>query len=251
MGSEGTPVGQPNVLVFFCDQLRRDLLGCYGDTLVRTPHIDALASEAVVFDQYYTPTPICSPARASLMTGLYPHEHHMFNNSSPRYSYCQHLRPGVWMLPDWIAAETDYESAYFGKWHIGPVEDLYSSRFEHTQQPDPSRPAALNNSHWHPNTSLGPLVKSVGDGKAGTLDVPMEGFPDVVAARLSQDLPPHPRHRPAVCAVLRVSWAAFPVDGADEFGIRYNPETFRSGPTATTASRTSRSISASCGCSTI
>ena len=113
MGSDGVPTDRPNVLVFFCDQLRRDLLDCYGDTLVRTPHIDALAAEAVVFDQYYTPTPICSPARASLMTGLYPHEHHMFNNSSPRYSYCEHLRPDVWMLPDWIAAETNYESAYF------------------------------------------------------------------------------------------------------------------------------------------
>ena len=115
MGSDGVPTDRPNVLVFFCDQLRRDLLDCYGDTLVRTPHIDTLAAEAVVFDQYYTPTPICSPARASLMTGLYPHEHHMFNNSSPRYSYCEHLRPDVGMLPDWIAAETSYESAYFGK----------------------------------------------------------------------------------------------------------------------------------------
>ena len=219
-----TRVDRPNVLVFFCDQLRRDLLDCYGDTLVRTPHIDALAAEAVVFDQYYTPTPICSPARASLMTGLYPHEHHMFNNSSPRYSYCEHLRPGVSMLPDWIAAETNYESAYFGKWHIGPAEDLYNSRFEHTQQPDPSRPAALNNSHWHPNTSLGPLVKSVGDGKAGTLDVPMEGFPDVVAARLSQDfLRTRDTGRPFAL------FCAFPGPHSpwmvpDEFGIRYKPE---------------------------
>ena len=224
MGSDRVPTDRPNVLVFFCDQLRRDLLDCYGDTLVRTPHIDALAAEAVVFDQYYTPTPICSPARASLMTGLYPHEHHMFNNSSPRYSYCEHLRPDVWMLPDWIATETNYESAYFGKWHIGPAEDLYNSRFEHTQQPDPSRPAALNNSHWHPNTSLGPLVQSVGDGKAGTLDVPMEGFPDVVAARLSQDfLRSRDTDRPFAL------FCAFPGPHSpwmvpDEFGIRYKPE---------------------------
>lgn len=96
------------------------------------------------------------------------------------------------MLSDWIAKETDYESAYFGKWHIGPVDDLYNSRFKHRQQPHPDRPAALNNSQWHPNNSLGPLVQSVGDGKDGTLDVPMEGFPDVVTTRFSQDFPTWP-----------------------------------------------------------
>ncbi|MGH2368797.1 MAG: sulfatase family protein, partial [Chloroflexota bacterium] len=87
--------GHPNVLVVLCDQLRRDLLGAYGSRLVRTPHLDALAAESVVFERAYTPTGICSPARASLMTGLYAHAHHMFNNSTPRYSYCQHLRPDV------------------------------------------------------------------------------------------------------------------------------------------------------------
>ena len=56
---------KPNVLIFFCDQLRLDLLGCYGGTLVRTPHIDALARDSAVFERAYTPTAICSPARAS------------------------------------------------------------------------------------------------------------------------------------------------------------------------------------------
>ena len=224
MGSNGAPTVRPNVLVLFCDQLRRDLLGCFGGTLVRTPHLDALAHDSAIYDQYYTPTPICSPARASLMTGLYAHEHHMFNNSSPRYSYCRHLRPGVWILPDWIAEETDYESAYFGKWHIGPAEDLYNSSFEHTQRPDPSLPAALNNSHWHPNTSLGPLVKSVADGKAGTLDVPMEGFPDVVAARLSQNfLRTRDTSRPfALFCSLPGPHQPWMVP--EEFGIRYDPQ---------------------------
>ena len=75
-----------NVLVFLCDQLRIDLLGCYGGTLVRTPNFDALAADGVLFERSYTPTAICSPARASLLTGLYAHEHHMFNNSTERYS---------------------------------------------------------------------------------------------------------------------------------------------------------------------
>jgi arylsulfatase A-like enzyme len=212
---------RPNVLVFLCDQLRIDLLGCYGSALVRTPHIDALARDAVVFERAYTPTAICSPARASLMTGLYAHAHHMFNNSTPRYSYCEHLRPDAVMLPDWIAARTPYESAYFGKWHIGPADDLFRSRFEHTQRPYAGGPPFLTNSHWHPNTNLGPLVHSVGDGKAGTLDVPMEGFPDVVAARYSQQfLRTRDRSRPFAL------FCSFPGPHSpwmvpDEFGIRY------------------------------
>jgi arylsulfatase A-like enzyme len=214
---------QSNVLVFLCDQLRIDLLGCYGGTLVRTPNIDALALDSVVFDRAYTPTAICSPARASLLTGLYAHEHHMFNNSTPRYSYCEHLRPGLSTLDGWIADRTQYESAYFGKWHIGPAEDLFNSRFHHTQEPDPDGPPFLTNSHWHPNTTLGPLVRSVGGGKAGTLDVPMEGFPDVVAARYSQRfLRTRDTSRPFTL------FCSFPGPHSpwmvpEEFGIRYDP----------------------------
>jgi arylsulfatase A-like enzyme len=97
---------RPNVLIILCDQLRRDLLGAYGGTLVRTPDLDALAADGIVFDRMYTPTGICSPARASLMTGLYAHAHHMFNNSTPRYSYCQHLRPDVMTLATWADERT-------------------------------------------------------------------------------------------------------------------------------------------------
>lgn len=97
----------PNVLVIFCDQLRIDLLGCYGGSLVRTPNIDALAAESTMFDRAYTPTALCSPARASLMTGLYAHSHHLFNNSTPPYSYCEHPRSDIAMIQDWIDDETD------------------------------------------------------------------------------------------------------------------------------------------------
>lgn len=88
--------------MFFCDQLRSDLLGCYRGSVVRTPHIDVLARESAVFDRCETPTAICSPARASLITGLYRHGYHMFHNSTPGYSYGEHLRPDVATLPDWI-----------------------------------------------------------------------------------------------------------------------------------------------------
>ena len=212
-----------NVLVFLCDQLRIDLLGCYGGTLVRTPNFDALAADGVLFERAYTPTAICSPARASLLTGLYAHAHHMFNNSTPRYSYCEHLRPGLSTLDAWIDDETNYESAYFGKWHIGTASDLFASRFHHTQKPADSNAPFLTNSHWHPNTNLGPLVQNIGDGKAGTVDVPLEGFPDIVAARYSQRfLRTRDQSRPFAL------FCSFPGPHSpwmvpEEFGIRYDP----------------------------
>ncbi len=60
----------PNVVLFLTDQLRRDALGCYGNTICQTPHFDRLAREGIRFDQAYTTSPVCSPARASLLTGL-------------------------------------------------------------------------------------------------------------------------------------------------------------------------------------
>ena len=213
-----------NILIFFCDQLRADLLGCYGGRLVRTPNLDALAEDSVVFDRAYTPTAICSPARASLMTGVYPHHHHMFNNSTHRYSYCRHLRPDMTTLADWMADETCYESAYFGKWHIGPVEDLFNSRFEHVAKSYPGGPEFMKKGHWHPTRGCFPSGRDVAGGKAGTVDAPREDFPDMVAARYTKEfLQKRKGDRPFTlfCAFPgpHMPWRV-----PEEFGIRYNKD---------------------------
>lgn len=72
---------QPNILYILSDQHARNLLGCYGNTVVRTPNIDRLAAEGVAFDQVYTPSPICVPARMSLLTGKYPFRQKCWTNS--------------------------------------------------------------------------------------------------------------------------------------------------------------------------
>lgn len=217
-------IQRPNVLVLFCDQFRPDLMGCYGGEQVRTPNLDALAAESLVFENAYTPTAICSPARASLLTGLYPHAHHMFNNSTPRYSYCEHLREDLDNLAKWIDRETSYESGYFGKWHIGPAEDLFSSAF-HVTHPRPYEggPGYLNNSHWHPNTRLGPLVKSLADGAAGLLDVPLERFPDVAAAAYTQSFMEKDRGDQSFVGVCAFPGPHSPWMIPAEFGLRHDP----------------------------
>lgn len=64
---------RPNFLVFIPDQLRRDAVGCFGNDVARTPHIDALAARGTRFDQAFGQHSVCSPSRVSFLTGWYPH----------------------------------------------------------------------------------------------------------------------------------------------------------------------------------
>ena len=222
-----TNKSKQNVVVFFCDQLRLDILSCYGGSIVNTPNLQKLADESIVFEEAYTPTAICSPARASLLTGLYAHNHHMFNNSTPRYSYCEHLRPDIKMISDWVDDNTDYVSGYFGKWHIGPADDLFASRFHHTHpKPYEGGPYYLANSHWHPNFRLGEPARTVGKGYAGTVKMKFEDFPDVAAARYTNQFL---RDRSEEGPRPFVAFCAFPGPHGphiipEEFGIRYRAE---------------------------
>ena len=63
---------RPNVLLIITDQQRYDTLHCGGEEAIETPHIDWLAQRGVRFTRAFCATPICSPARASLLSGMYP-----------------------------------------------------------------------------------------------------------------------------------------------------------------------------------
>ncbi len=72
---------RPNLMFILSDQHAHNVLGCTGDRVVRTRHLDKLASEGVVFENTYTPSPICVPARMSLLTGKYPSSQNCWTNS--------------------------------------------------------------------------------------------------------------------------------------------------------------------------
>ena len=74
---------RPNILLISADQWRGDLLGSAGHPFARTPHLDALAREATRFARHYCQAYPCSPARAGLLTGLYPHKHRVVGNGVP------------------------------------------------------------------------------------------------------------------------------------------------------------------------
>ena len=72
---------KPNILFILSDQHAFNIIGSYGNKIVRTPNLDELANNGVSFDNVYTPSPICLPARMSLLTGKYPFRQDCWTNS--------------------------------------------------------------------------------------------------------------------------------------------------------------------------
>ncbi|MBI4767948.1 MAG: sulfatase-like hydrolase/transferase [Deltaproteobacteria bacterium] len=101
---------QPNILFIFPDQQRGDTLGCVGHPVVRTPNLDKMAAEGVIFTRCYTNSPLCTPARTSLQTGRYVSEHGAWNNQivadSQSPSFVRNLR------------DAGYHTAIIGKSHL-------------------------------------------------------------------------------------------------------------------------------------
>ena len=71
---------RPNVLFILCDDIRWDALSCAGHPYLKTPNIDRLAAEGVRFKNMFCTTSLCSPSRASILSGLYAHSHKVVNN---------------------------------------------------------------------------------------------------------------------------------------------------------------------------
>jgi arylsulfatase A-like enzyme len=100
----------PNILLFESDQQRTDTMACYGNYWIKSPHLNRLADESFVFENAYVTQAVCTPARGSLMTGLYPHSHGCMINRTKLHVDIKSIAE---MLPD------NYRKAHFGKWHMG------------------------------------------------------------------------------------------------------------------------------------
>src|SRR6187455_2242409 len=77
------PPRRPNVVVVLADDIAWTDYGFMGHETIRTPHLDRLASESLVFTRGYVPTSLCRPSLLSLITGLYPHQHLVTGNDPP------------------------------------------------------------------------------------------------------------------------------------------------------------------------
>jgi arylsulfatase A-like enzyme len=102
---------KPNLLVILTDEQRPDTMAVYGNTKIKTPNMSRLASESAVFMNAYVTQPVCTPARASIMTGLWPHQSGCMQNDVA-------LPQDRKALPE-LVDDPDYRTGYFGKWHLG------------------------------------------------------------------------------------------------------------------------------------
>ena len=129
--AESPRPGRPNFIVIFCDNLGYGDIGCFGSKKHRTPHVDRMAAEGTRFTSFYVTSGVCTPSRASLMTGCYPRRVNMHVSGTGGQVLMPADRKGL--HPDEITiAEVlkgaGYATACVGKWHLGDQPQFLPTR---------------------------------------------------------------------------------------------------------------------------
>jgi len=104
-----------NVIFILVDDHRYDAMGFLGHPFLKTPHMDAMAKTGVYLKNAFVTTSLCSPSRASILTGQYMHNHRVVDNNNL-------VRPGTLFFPQYLK-QAGYDTAYIGKWHMGGGSD--------------------------------------------------------------------------------------------------------------------------------
>jgi arylsulfatase A-like enzyme len=173
-----------NFLFLMTDQHRVDTLGAYGNIRARTPHLDRLAAEGTRFDRWYTPTAICTPARASLLTGLAPFRHKVLANHERNVGYQEDLPDGTFTFPVALR-ERGYNVGMVGKWHAGTIKAPADYGFDGPHLPGWHNPVEHEDYLAYLKENGLPAY-GITDRIRGTL--PNGGPGNLLAARLQQPL---------------------------------------------------------------
>lgn len=113
-----------NVIFILSDDHRYDFMGFTGKVpWLKTPNMDKMAKEGAYFPNTFVTTALCSPSRASILTGLYTHSHTVVDNQAP-------APDDLVYFPQYLQ-EAGYETAFFGKWHMGDASDKPRPGFDH------------------------------------------------------------------------------------------------------------------------
>lgn len=126
---------RPNFLVILCDDLGYGDLSCYGNETIKTPHLDQLASEGIRLTDCYSSSPLCSPARAGMMTGRTPSRTGIYSwiaEGNP-----MHLKRDEQTVAT-LLKNNGYRTCHVGKWHM-------NGKFNH---PDQTQPNDHGFDHW-------------------------------------------------------------------------------------------------------
>jgi N-acetylglucosamine-6-sulfatase len=122
LGAEES-VPRPNVVFILIDDLRYDTFGFMDHPFVETPHIDQLATAGTQFNNAFVTTSLCSPSRASFLTGQYMHNHKVVDNAD--------LMPASTVTFPQLLQQAEYQTAFVGKWHMGGSSDAPRPGFDH------------------------------------------------------------------------------------------------------------------------
>lgn len=112
-----------NIVFILTDDHRADALGYLGHPILETPRLDALAHDGVHFANAMVTTSLCSPSRASILTGLYAHNHHVIDNYNA-------VPDDLVFFPQYLQ-KAGYQTAFVGKWHMGGDDDSPMRGFDH------------------------------------------------------------------------------------------------------------------------
>ena len=213
----------PNILWICMDQHPYANRGAVAQTL---PLQTRMAREGTRYTNAFTVLPICSPARASMLTGLYPHAHGLTENDG-RFGGRAGLTPSEWMVHRPLA-EAGYRAAWFGKWHLDNHSDAGAFGFEGWSLPGYGYPYATPDyADYLDRRGIAAPVAVVGlPGESGTpagtrlalCDLP--DWPDYEAGAYLLD-GPEEVHEAFFVADLATSWIA--QNGAEPFFLRVDP----------------------------
>ena len=112
-----------NVVFILSDDHRYDAMSFLGHPLARTPHMDRMANEGVYYKNALVTTSLCSPSRATILTGLYTFRHRVIDNN-------RRIPPGTIYFPQYLQ-KSGYATAFVGKWHMGGESDSPRPGFDH------------------------------------------------------------------------------------------------------------------------
>ena len=121
------PQGKPNIVFVFCDDLGFGDLGCYGNRRIKTPNLDKMAAQGLLFTNFTVPSPVCSPSRVGVMTGQFParhcfHGHLASLDSNQQRGIPNYLNPKSVTVTQ-LMQSAGYATGHFGKWHMGGPQD--------------------------------------------------------------------------------------------------------------------------------
>lgn len=114
---------RPNIVFILADDLGWGDLGCYGNPYIRTPNLDRLARQGLLFTSFYVNAPVCSPSRAAFLTGQYPARHRIHTAiAGPEANAARNV--AGWLDPAApnvarLLRQAGYATGHFGKWHLG------------------------------------------------------------------------------------------------------------------------------------